>query len=172
MERQLFTAQGRPAHTQCGRSLRHHVINQPNFCKASPWLPFPLGRQRPGCRVQGRGPGPWQADPLPRPPPPASPRGSPHISSALPLLSAGLKKSSEKKTEDSRSLGTSPRRCLSCGTRAPVKFSLSKTSTARTGGWGGRHHTRLPTPAVESPPRPLLLPNGPEGLSLVIIPFE
>lgn len=77
MERQLFTAQGRPAHTQCGRSLRHHVINQPNFCKASPWLPFPLGRQRPGCRVQGRGPGPWQADPLPLSSPTCQPPGEP-----------------------------------------------------------------------------------------------
>ena len=75
--------------------------------------------------------------------------GEPPRLISLPLLSAGLKKSSEKKTEDSRSLGTSPRRCSSRGTRAPVKFSLSKTSTARTGGLGGCHHMWLPTP----PPR-------------------
>lgn len=151
MERQVFTAQGRLAHTQCGCSLHHQVINQPNFCKAPPWLPFPLGRQTPGCRVQGRGRGPQQAEP-PLLPPLQAPRGSPHVPSALPFRSAGLKKSSEKKTEDSRSLGTSPRRCSSRGTRAPVKFSLSKTSTARTGGDGGPHHTRPLTPAPRGEP--------------------
>lgn len=132
----------------------------PRELASHPHLPAPTGAPRliPACQ------------PPPAAPrlssPPASPREATpsliSLTSFLGWFEEVLRGSRPRTSEVSGDPRPGGARAAARG--APVKFSLSKASTARTGGGQGAPSHMVPSPApVENQPGPLMLPNGQKG---------